>query len=450
MMHIFSYLLIGLLFTSTGVSKVSIPGNEKTMSISIKEATMSNVMKRQSREVNKTNQTSDVKQDVFETPETKTFVVSSLDNLEIGNYSEGYLVVVEKNTNDVHIFDYNGNNTGNYRRANSLLNISELFVRDGIIVDQIESENYCIAAMDVSGKVLFSGMRSTTSFLDGLALRKAYYEVYADYIDKQGNKVFPKNNSSIYIPDGFTLILSEEGKNLFPLSCGRRRVIIRTDVTSSGSGYTSLANVGSCRYGYLDENLQLVIPATYVDAKDFSEGLAAFCQPKGNQDYWGYIDINGSIVIPAKFSKQPGNFHNGYARITKTNNKIVFINKDGEVVSPEFLNAGDFDNGYALVIAEKNGRQVRQLINTQFEEVRVLDNANYESVWIPLNLYEKGKDYRDLMTGELVFKAGKYTWITPFTGPITWYTRTLDSSKKEKGLINTKGEIILKFIESEF
>ena len=156
MMHIFSYLLIGLLFTSTGVSKVSIPGNEKTMSISIKEATMSNVMKRQSREVNKTNQTSDVKQDVFETPETKTFVVSSLDNLEIGNYSEGYLVVVEKNTNDVHIFDYNGNNTGNYRRANSLLNISELFIRDGIIVDQIESENYCIAAMDVSGKVLFS------------------------------------------------------------------------------------------------------------------------------------------------------------------------------------------------------------------------------------------------------------------------------------------------------
>lgn len=436
-MHIFSYLLIGLLFTSTGVSKVSISGNEKTMSISIKEATMSNVMKRQSREVNKTNQTSDVKQDVFETPETKTFVVSSLDNLEIGNYSEGYLVVVEKNTNDVHIFDYNGNNTGNYRRANSLLTISDLYISDGIIVDHIEAEDYRFAAMDVNGKVLFSEKRNTTQFKDGLALRTRTYFDEAYYVDKQGKRVFPMNNISLGVSE-----------NLYPLSCDRRRVVIQTGTAPSDLLPGAKEPVYS--YGYLDANLKLVIPATYVDAKDFSEGLAAFCQPKGNQDYWGYIDINGSIVIPAKFSKQPGNFHNGYARITKTNNKIVFINKDGEVVSPEYFNAGDFDNGYALVIAEKNGRQVRQLINTQFEEVRVLDNANYESVWIPLNLYEKGKDYRDLMTGELVFKAGKYTWITPFTGPITWYTRTLDSSKKEKGLINTKGEIILKFIESEF
>lgn len=459
------------LISSTAVSKMSIPGIEKTISFSIKGQTMSNVMKRQFQEIdnlanggsnapqsqnsaiaqsrdNNTRdiQTKGVKKDIFETPNTKTFIVSSLDKLQIGNCHEGYIIVVEDNTHEVHIFDSDGNNTGNYTRKYPVYDASKLNICDGVIVDELEAEKYCVAAMDVNGNVIFSESANTTDFVDGLALRTGtlYSEPY--YIDKRGTKVYPTNGSSVYIPD--KVYADETRENLYPLSCGRRRVIIQT-----GTAPSDLIPGGKVRtysYGYLDEKLKLVLPAKYEDAMDFSEGLAAICQSKGDQEYWGYIDINGSIVIPAKFSNRPGNFHNGFAKVTKTNRRIVFINKKGDAVSPEYLAAGNFYNGYAWVITDNNGRQSKVLINTNFEVVSVLDNKDYEGVWIPLNLYSKGDDYRELFTGNLVFKKGDHTSIAPFTGPVTGYSRWSSSSKTERGLVNSKGEIILKFIESEF
>lgn len=64
------------------------------------------------------------------------------------------------------------------------------------------------------------------------------------------------------------------------------------------------------KFGYKDENGNVVIKPQYFDAADFSEGLA--CVKKGKTGSWGYIDTAGKTVIPVQF-KQAKPFHEGLA-----------------------------------------------------------------------------------------------------------------------------------------
>ena len=56
------------------------------------------------------------------------------------------------------------------------------------------------------------------------------------------------------------------------------------------------------KYGFMDSDCQMVVPAQYAEAFDFTDGLAAV---KIGQK-WGYIDRSGAVVIPAQFA---GAFH---------------------------------------------------------------------------------------------------------------------------------------------
>ncbi|HEY9754192.1 MAG TPA: WG repeat-containing protein, partial [Oculatellaceae cyanobacterium] len=70
---------------------------------------------------------------------------------------------------------------------------------------------------------------------------------------------------------------------------------------------------------------------------------------------YGYKNKNGEVVIPARFY-EASDFHDGIAlvRLTpltyKEPWKQAFINKSGEVVSPEFAKAHAFESGRALVV----------------------------------------------------------------------------------------------------
>ena len=53
------------------------------------------------------------------------------------------------------------------------------------------------------------------------------------------------------------------------------------------------------KFGYTDEDLNLVIPLEYVYACDFVDGLAAVCSLDANGNLvWGYINENNVPVIP--------------------------------------------------------------------------------------------------------------------------------------------------------
>lgn len=91
-------------------------------------------------------------------------------------------------------------------------------------------------------------------------------------------------------------------------------------------------------YGFFDENWNIVIPAQYDSAQDFSEGLAAV----GNkQRAVGYIDRDGNTAIPFRYS-HGGSFKNGLAEVWISEEGYNFntfpragtIDRQGNVVEP--------------------------------------------------------------------------------------------------------------------
>ncbi len=82
------------------------------------------------------------------------------------------------------------------------------------------------------------------------------------------------------------------------------------------------------KYGFKDENGNVVIPAKYDGAEDFSDGLAAV---KVNYK-WGFIDKNGNMVIPTQYIIVLG-FTEGLTGV-KVNDKWGFIDKNDKMVIP--------------------------------------------------------------------------------------------------------------------
>lgn len=66
-------------------------------------------------------------------------------------------------------------------------------------------------------------------------------------------------------------------------------------------------------YGYFDENWNVVIPAQYQTAANFSEGLAAVTNA---QKMVGYIDKSGKTVVPFQYSVG-SSFKGGVASVTR-------------------------------------------------------------------------------------------------------------------------------------
>lgn len=151
------------------------------------------------------------------------------------------------------------------------------------------------------------------------------YRGYVTYFDTDGNEVFENISSSTNL-----------GVSIHPLGVFKdNRALF----------YNSYKKV----YGYIDHNGNVIGGGkTFLDAQDFSDGLAAVLVETELGRRWGYIDVNGNMVIPAKFSKEPSPFIEGYAVAEKQNRKDVFINKKGEVCSNEYSNLTHFVNGYAL------------------------------------------------------------------------------------------------------
>lgn len=77
------------------------------------------------------------------------------------------------------------------------------------------------------------------------------------------------------------------------------------------------------KWGYVDENKNIVIKPMYEEAYDFHEGLA---RVKVNGKY-GYIDTKGNMVIDAIYDKA-GDFHDGFAPVEVSGNG-GYVDKKG-------------------------------------------------------------------------------------------------------------------------
>jgi hypothetical protein len=100
----------------------------------------------------------------------------------------------------------------------------------------------------------------------------------------------------------------------------------------------------ACRYTFIDRQGIPLFPQKFLNAFDFSEGLAA----AGDGTYWGFIDKTGVFRIPPQF-EYVGSFSEGLAKFRR-NRKWGYIDKAGRVVIPPwFENSDDFSAGAAVV-----------------------------------------------------------------------------------------------------
>lgn len=98
------------------------------------------------------------------------------------------------------------------------------------------------------------------------------------------------------------------------------------------------------KWGYVDREFKLVIPAIYDYAMQFSEGLASV--RIGNQ--CGFIDSDGNMRIALQPLKFAGGFHDGLADV-EINNGWGYIDRTGKLAIPATFKAiGIFDENVAF------------------------------------------------------------------------------------------------------
>ncbi|GGG11049.1 hypothetical protein GCM10010912_64360 [Paenibacillus albidus] len=100
--------------------------------------------------------------------------------------------------------------------------------------------------------------------------------------------------------------------------------------------------------GFINQQGELVIPkGNYYDAKDFSEGLAAY-RTLDTVSKYGYMDITGASVIKPQF-KKANNFSEGMAAV-QIGSKYGYIDSLGKIIiKAQYDSAKDFSDGVALV-----------------------------------------------------------------------------------------------------
>ena len=180
-------------------------------------------------------------------------------------------------------------------------------------------------------------------FQDGTSHREGHAGVLKDgmcgYIDRKGKLVVPLNYDSVTnFRDGWGLV---QRNGRFTFVNGKAEEIGRmfADAESFSEGLAPVAPLrpeapdrgDSPRFGFLDVHGELVIPARYEDAEPFSENLAAV--RVGGK--WGYVDPAGEMVIEPRFDLA-GPFHEGLAPVS-VGPKMGYVDRSGAlVIEPRF------------------------------------------------------------------------------------------------------------------
>lgn len=98
------------------------------------------------------------------------------------------------------------------------------------------------------------------------------------------------------------------------------------------------------RWGFVNREGKLVIPAVFDTAEQFSEGLACVSEV----GRYGYIDLNGQYVIHPQYSRAR-TFSEGRAAVVFST-KWGFIDRhDRYAVHPNYEDCGDFSESFAAV-----------------------------------------------------------------------------------------------------
>ena len=124
--------------------------------------------------------------------------------------------------------------------------------------------------------------------------------------------------------------------------------------------------------GYISKNGKFIVTPKFIDGTDFNDGLAIVVSVGGHPTC---IDKEGKEVFKLSTAKWVSSFSEGLSAFSTKEDKIGFVNKQGEIViNPQFEDFEPFSEGLAAV-CDKNNKwgfvdtKGNLTINYQFEEV---------------------------------------------------------------------------------
>jgi hypothetical protein len=253
------------------------------------------------------------------------------------------------------------------------------------------------------------------------------------YVDTIGRVIIPATYDGAKQVREETAIVKKEKKWGMIDMQNAVRIPIVYDALSYMEADTStfvLAQMNGIRYGYVDRNGNIQIPAdlkqskvlgngfigfsktgkwgvmnsqgaticneTYHEILPFSEGKAAV--RLGNK--WGYIDTLGAEIIPPTFEKA-GTFNSGMARIVK-NQRWGFIDISGAIViEPKYMQAGNF-SGNAAPLRTRDGFGLMGI----------------DGKWMQKPIYQKVTQLDTSLTGFFVLRSNNGAAICKADGKI--------------------------------
>ena len=264
--------------------------------------------------------------------------------------------------------------------------------------------------------------RVSSNGLIGYIDKKSRYIIRPQYIDGTS---FSEGMAFVVTDNSYPTCINNKGEvvfvlkqqcTVFPFCNGLARYITEDE-----------------RYGFVNTQGELAIPARFEYAGDFHDGLAEVKMIVGNEYYFGFIDTKGDLVINCQFNNA-SSFHDGLAAVS--NGKMYgFINKKGEyTINPQFETVDVFSEGIAAFyngkmygFIDKNGTYV---INPQFDDADEFRDG--------LAAVESGKLFG------YIDKSGKYV-INPQFDYACGFKNGLAAvrSNEKWGLIDKKGKYVV-------
>lgn len=189
------------------------------------------------------------------------------------------------------------------------------------------------------------------------------------------------------------------------------------------------------KFGFMNQKGEEVIPAQFLDAEPFCQGLAQVRM--GSQRY--FINKKGENAFGKEF-EWARSFNDSMASV-HIDGKVGYINISGQLVIPaKYYTGGTFVDGYT-VVKDSQESKVWKLIDkkgrVQFE--KQVDRMNKGAGKIVYFTKDRNEGIMDLK-GNIIVPA-KYDLIMGFMGDIA--VVKADSKEDLFGIINKKGEWIV-------
>ena len=283
-------------------------------------------------------------------------------------------------------------------------------------------------------------------------------------IDIQGKivKELGKAYNITPLKDGLAVL--EKGKNVYVDGDGREittsmpfydRGISGYLVSSLREGRRRFVDSQKSKWGYCDENSQIVIPAIFKGAGGFYNGLA---QAKNDDGLWGFINTSGRWIIQPEYSNVPTPFYGPYSLVTDKSGVRYYMDKMGNIVwkepNPKARNSyREFlSTGYSVYVKYDAGLAPATspiiIMDASFNQVGIVDRR-------AVNVFANGKivSYNEKWFQWQYDTSKNVVFDWKGNALLSFYSNNVfceDMCAKDNYYFNDKGEIIIQFVDTQF